>query len=400
VGTVERVVVVGAGIAGLLAARRLATAGLDVTVLEARDRVGGRLWSPSLANGEVVEMGGEWITTSQRAVIHVADELGLSLIDTGIDFVSRDPVGGAPIPAAEHERLRELLARRIEEIGPEALEAMTAAKLVGSLGEQGPAMAVLRSRLAGTAGLPLDEVSAAEIGEAFGIGDSGRYVRVEGGNDRLAKRMAQGLDVRLGDSVTAVRQTRTGVTVASEVGALSADRVVVAIPIGVIATVDYEPSLPPDVLEAVRSISMGAGAKVAVATSDEPELFRRQEPDFPAWYWTGSAGERVRHAVTGFAGTREGVDRLLSDPLSNLRKAAPETELSGPVLAHDWSNDVNAGGCYTAIAPGHRRLLNVFVRPWGRLVWAGEHVNGSGTIEGAILSGEAAARSVLAAPVS
>jgi monoamine oxidase len=242
-------------------------------------------------------------------------------------------------------------------------------------------------------------VSAAEIGEAFGIGDSGRYVRVQGGNDRLAKEIAEGLDVRLGDSVAAVRQTRAGVTVESESGTVTADSVVMAIPLGVIVAVDYEPSLPPDVLEAARTVSMGVGAKVTVATSDDPGLFRRQEPDFPAWYWTGSAGGRVRRAVTGFAGTREGVDRLLSDPLSNLRKAAPETEMSGPVLTHDWSVDVYAG-CYSAIAPGHRRLLEAFGRPWGRLVWAGEHVKGSGTIEGAILSGDAAARSVLTALVS
>ena len=99
-----QVVVVGAGVAGMVAARRLTDEGLDVVVLEARDRVGGRLWSHRLPNGEIVELGGEWISTEQSAVTSLAGELGLGLIDTGIDFVSRDPVGGPPIPAAGHSR--------------------------------------------------------------------------------------------------------------------------------------------------------------------------------------------------------------------------------------------------------------------------------------------------------
>lgn len=400
VGNVPRVVVVGAGLAGLVAARRLKSAGLDVVLLESRDRVGGRVWSPRLGNGEVVEMGGEWITTSQRAVVALAEELGISLIDTGMDFISRDPVGGAPIPAADHVRLNEELDRRMREIGPEALEAITAESLLDSLDQDGPAMTVLRSRLAGTAGVPLDLVSAAEIGAAFGIGDSGAYVRVEGGNDRLAQQMAEDLDVRLGEPVLSIRETRDGVTVEGNRERISADRVVVAVPLGVLAAIDFEPSLPPDVVEAIGGVSMGIGAKVAAATSGDPGLFRRQEAGFPAWYWTGRAGERVRRAVTGFAGTREGVDLLLADPLGNLQRAASEVEMSGPVLVHDWSLDIHAGGSYSAIAPGQRRLLEAFNRPWGHIVWAGEHVNGSGTIDGAILSGEAAARSVMTAQVS
>jgi monoamine oxidase len=61
----------------------------------------------------------------------------------------------------------------------------------------------------------------------------------------------------------------------------------------------------------------------------------------------------------------------------------------------DWGSDLFAGGCYSVIGPGQRRLLDVLSRPWGRLFLAGEHVDGSGTIEGAMLSGERAAQSVL-----
>ncbi|MGH8948400.1 MAG: flavin monoamine oxidase family protein [Acidimicrobiia bacterium] len=109
----REMIVVGAGVAGLVAARRLADRGIDVLVLEARSRVGGRLWSHRMANGEIVELGGEWISTTQTAVIGLASELGLGLIDTGMDFISRDPVGGPPIAIEEHARLARLLDERM-----------------------------------------------------------------------------------------------------------------------------------------------------------------------------------------------------------------------------------------------------------------------------------------------
>ncbi len=209
----RQVIVVGAGVAGLVAARRLADRGLDVMVMEARDRVGGRLWSHRLPNDEVVELGGEWISTAQEAVMGLAGELALGLVDTGMDFISRDPLDGSPIPVEEHERLAALLAARMSEIGPDALSSMSAATLLEGLGETGAAMDVLRSRLEGTAGASLHLMAAAEIGEEFGIGDQGSYVRVEGGNDRLARELTHGLDLQVGKRVTSIRQTGDSVSV-------------------------------------------------------------------------------------------------------------------------------------------------------------------------------------------
>jgi monoamine oxidase len=262
-------------------------------------------------------------------------------------------------------------------------------------------MDVLRSRLQGTSGVELDRIAAAEIGEEFGIGDEGSYVRIEGGNDKLVRTLATGLDVRYGCSVDTIRQQDHEVDVGAGLEMHVASAVVLAVPLGVLRHLRFEPALPATVGSVISSLRMGTGAKVAIATEDPPESFRRQDMDIPAWYWTGDGpGGAVRKAITGFAGSEIGVKSLLADPMTRLSRAAPESALIGEPVIADWASDPLAGGCYSVIGPGQRATLTALAAPFGRVHLAGEHVNGSGTIEGAILSGEAAARSVIGALVS
>jgi len=396
----RQVIVVGAGVAGLVAARRLSDRGLDVMVLEARDRVGGRLWSHRMPNGEIVELGGEWISTSQKAVTSLADELGLGLIDTGMDFISRDPIDGPPIASAEHARLARLLSDRMAAVGPARLSAMSAQDLLDGLGESGPAMSILRSRLQGTAGAPLESIAAAEIGEEFGIGDQGSYVRVDGGNDRLATALTPGLDVRLRIEVTCVRQTSRNVTVGTAHEDFTTLALVLAVPLGVLKRLRFEPELPAEVASVIRTTRMGVGLKVAIGTADPPPMFRRQDTDIPAWYWTalGPSGS-VRRAVTGFAGSEQGVIPLRENVLARLGAAASDVVFDGAPVVADWGSDPLAGGCYSLIGPRQRPMLEALSKPLGRVILAGEHVNGTGTIDGAIRSGEHAAALAVSALV-
>jgi len=388
----RQVIVVGAGVAGLVAARRLADRGIDVLVLEARDRVGGRLWSHHMPNDEIVELGGEWISTTQTAVMGLANRLGLELIDTGMDFISRDPVGGPTIAVEEHERLARLLADRMLEIGPLRLSSMSAEEVLDGIGDTGPAASILRSRLQGTAGAALGSIAAAEIGEEFGIGDDGSYVRIDGGNDRLATALVPGLDVRLDLEAISIRQTAQDVTVETVDEAFFASAVVLAIPLGVLKRLRFDPQLPDEVSQVLGSLRMGVGIKIAMATAEPPPMFRRQDTDMPAWYWTGlGRSGSVRRAVTGFAGSEAGVAPLRANVMFRLARAAPEAIFDGAPVVADWGSDPMAGGCYSLVGPGQRATLEVLSRPAGRVFFAGEHVNGSGTIDGAIRSGDFAA---------
>jgi monoamine oxidase len=91
------------------------------------------------------------------------------------------------------------------------------------------------------------------------------------------------------------------------------------------------------------------------------------------------------------------VAALVTEAGVRLARSAPEASLTGEPVVVDWSTDPLAGGCYSVVGPGQRRLLERLSRPWGRLFLAGEHVNGSGTIEGAIMSGEEVVRRLIGA---
>src|SRR6187200_2272472 len=108
--TSRTVLVVGAGFAGLSAATELHDQGYDVRVLEARERVGGRVWSATLANGAIVELGAEWIMADDHAVQETAARFELDLVETGASYGRREPWG--PGAASLDDQLRFLDAAR------------------------------------------------------------------------------------------------------------------------------------------------------------------------------------------------------------------------------------------------------------------------------------------------
>jgi len=206
---------------------------------------------------------------------------------------------------------------------------MTAAEALDKMADGTAAYHVLRSRLEGTMGAPLEEVAASEIGPDYGFGEH-TYFRIAGGNDSLAAVLAEDLEISFGSQVLAVAQRGKRVVLATSAAEFEADAVVVAVPLPVLQRLDLDPAPPPPVLAALSELRMGSAAKVAIATKTAPSLFRRQDTDIPAWYWTGlTAGGSIRNAVTGFAGSGPGVKALMSDPVGRLGRAVPEVGLVG-----------------------------------------------------------------------
>jgi monoamine oxidase len=388
------VIVVGAGLAGLTAADRLTRNGWQVTVLEARDRVGGRVWSATLENGSVAELGGEWIHQGDRGVFSLAARFGLGLSSTGIEFTQRDPIEGPPVSASIHQELLEELHALFARLTADERERLSVGEFLKAIEGHPLAMAVLRSRLEGSAAVPLDRVGVEELEGSFGIG-SGHTYRMDGGNQQLARSLAAGLDdVRLATPVLAVHHSATGVAVTDHRGdRVMADAVIIAVPLPNLRQMQIEPALPGPLATTIDLLEMGTAAKLIQQVAADSPRFALQSIERPVWFWT--TGTPSGSTVSSFAGTAEAVEGLMvGDEWGELlRRAMPDRSFAGDPLVVDWGADQWSQGCYSALGPGQRRLLCNFDRPPLRIEFAGEHVNGSGTIEGAVQSGiRAAAR--------
>jgi monoamine oxidase len=399
------VVVVGAGYAGLAAARDLEEAGLSVVVLEARTRVGGRARTVRLENGAIAELGGEWVFEGYEEIVALAGRFGLPLVPTGVDFSRREPAG----PGASLERQDALLAAaaaRLDVLTPEERDRRSLGSFLDGLaGDRGAATAI-RARCQGTCAVPLERValsSAADLLRPEGAGPSRRFADGAGAlAEAIAGRLA---DVRTGRTVRRVEHRAGGVRVgiAEESEELEAGAAVVAVPLPCLRSLVVDPGPPEDVVAAIDALEMGVASKLVAALADEPEPVTRQSVEGPFWWWTARGEDgRARRCVTAFAGSPDAQAAVSSwGPAGWLaRVSAHDRGLRVPGrgrVVHWGREDALAGGAYSAIPPGAPPLLPALERPFGRVVLAGEHTAGlrwHGTLEGALRSGRRAAAAV------
>ena len=397
------VVVVGAGLAGLAAARDIVDRGVEVLVVEARERVGGRVWSATLANRAVVELGGEWIAEHDEAVFALARRFDVPAVDTGVDFRHRDAKG---LTAAEQRAFLAEAGRALESI--DDLFGVSLGALLDRIPGTEAQRAALRMRLQGTSALDVGQVTAriVEADRAFSTG-GGRYFRLGRGNQHLATEIAYSLpDVRLGWAVDAVVDDGVdGVTVRSGPHEVRSRAAVVAVPAPIAARLRYEPALPPELATALRELPMGLASKLAVATKGKPTRRTLQSMELPMWCWVANGrGDEPRRCVASFAGSSVAQEALgvasgrVGPWLERLRAMNPDLELVGEPLWYAWGDDPFTVGAYSAWDDRSWDRHDVFRMPAGRVVFAGEHTAGPkhyATMEGAVRSGLRAAAQVL-----
>jgi monoamine oxidase len=393
--------VIGAGLAGLSAADALGTAGWDVTVLEARDRVGGRTWTATAANGALVERGAEWVEDEHVHLLGLCRRFAIPLARAGMSYHDRRPLG---VGAVTHDDLvagRQAVRELLEELGDRASD-MTVHDALELLDVSDGVRVSFSARVQCTSGTPVDELAATHLSMLARAPDEADSLRIGTGSDAPARALADALGerIRLGAAVTAIAVDEGGARASAGGVEHAADRLVLAVPLPILREAPFAGLLPPAVAEQIGLLSVAHAAKIAIPLTSPAAPGAHLDVYRDAWMWTanGVDGE-LRPVLTGFVGSLPMIERLGVDDgpatwAERVGEIRPDTPLDdGAAEVFTWHDDPFARGVYTAVPPGARPDLQVLRRAHGSLVVAGEFADDawSGYMEGAIRSGLRAA---------
>ena len=430
------VIVAGAGLGGLAAARDLEADGARVTVVEARDRVGGRVHTirDGFKYRQHAEGGADLIEGEQDLVRELAKDVGLEpvrILRRGFGYYGPDSRGRRRIrtgPTAFWEigrRLRQeidehcLAGQRWDSAVGHRLVRQSVAAWLDANGAE-PA---LKAGMRGLRNFFLadpEDLSLIALVEVFTSGDvpgSGELFRIPGGNDRLPKAIARRLRGRLllDTRVRRVRQTADGLRVGIErrgrLEELRGNYCVMALPATTARDVQFTPTLPEPQQRAIATLKYGAATRVLLQFATpfwrRPHRPRAFGTDLPTGaLWDASEGQKGRAAILSLlAGGRASAQVRgvmasggMEGVVDQLRwLGVPSPVISSRVIS--WEDDPWVRGGYAYFDPGFDPDLHMWLsRPAGRVLFAGEHTSAEwqGYMNGAIESGKRAAAEVRA----
>lgn len=445
-----KVVVVGAGIAGLTTAYRLHQKGVDVHVYEARNRVGGRVFTVRIGEN-IAELGGQNVTDGGEAenLQRLIEELDLELTGNKVDLNHSYFTGEKFIPIqqllASIKLDPEILKNQLDDLSQKSRNMREV--LNGLLEEEDPLYKTMAVRLAAYEGAPIDKLSSCYANTLYhmllggisaahqGSGEEINHVNlvsVKGGNAVLSEKMAQTLGdrIHLNKPLKKIAKDADGsfLLTFQDDQKIQADLLVLAIPCSIFEAIVFEGDiLPSERLEAIKNVQYGTNAKIMVPfpippskgtaiINDRSANFFDADCSILTMYYTGEASvfttDTIEHTYNQ---NRTMMEMGFKDACPPLIPPVFAKDLSfatyeGPV-GYSWPNDPYAKGSYSCIAPGQETVFTALKEERGEVVktlfapidqklyFAGEHasilMDFPGTMEGACESGERAARMIL-----
>jgi len=441
----KTVTVIGAGLAGLSAAFDLQRAGRKVTVLEARNRVGGRVYSVrSFARGQVAEAGGEYIDAHHTRMQALAKQFNIKLGLSGswqsqssdwacfegkAGRVSDREIWGFDL-TEEIERGWEAMAELSKNISDpyqpqaareaERLDALSAADWIQALDVHPITKKYFITHIRSEYTCEPERFSLLDLCRNakmyYSTTERLPSSRVIGGNDLIPRALADVLkDVRLNSAVKAIRVSPDGVAVSYQQGdsylTIDSAFAILAIPLTTARLIEFDPPLPAAHARLVQEISYGAVTKVMIQYRkrfwNEIGWNGRIGSDLPigyAWHATSHL-ESEDGILTVYTGGEPGVKLSALSDEARMRVAAGELEKLFPgssgLIEHTetmaWINEPFTRASYMALAPGDvLKHWKTLFEPAGRLFFAGEHATAiQGFMEGAVESGQRAAANII-----
>jgi monoamine oxidase len=428
----KSVVVVGAGMSGLGAARKLADAGFTVTVVEARARLGGRVHTDTTsAPGVALDLGASWIhgASKNNPLVDLAKRAGAST--KAFTLSGRAYwASGVELSAAEEARQDALLAKMENGVAKRQNSNKDASLLASARAAVGYEQLSARDRQLVdfniNSNYEQEYSGAASDMSTWWFDNDEAYPGADAvftnaaGYSALPAFLAQGLDVRFGHVVTSVSESAGSVTVAGANFSLSADHVVVTLPLGVLksGSVRFSPALSSAKQQAISKLGVGLLDKVALVFD---HVFWREQDDWieflgdaePRWQfseWVSlkrATGKNVLMAFNAANAAKQleqsSDAELVAQAMAALRKIYGAGVPNNPVrsVVTRWSADPFARGSYSFNALGSSPSMRTALAATSgkRVLFAGEacHNQHSGTVHGAYETGLAAATKLIKA---
>jgi monoamine oxidase len=425
------VVVVGAGIAGLAAARALAEKGMRVVVVEARERVGGRVLSVPVQGG-AVELGAEFVHGRAPELWSLMEEAGVQTVERG-GVMLREGEGGLGEDDDAGDEMFAPLAELEDDKGPD----VPFAQWLETSDVQPWARVALTGYVEGFNAADAGRIGVRALGaqqKAEDAIEGDRAWHVHGGYAQLAAFLAEraaaaGAELRMGCTLQRMAWRAGAVTCATSAGDLHARRAVITLPLGVLHRVNQAGGIrmepEPAAVAQARRLAMGHATRFTLRFRDrwwrtsalaERDALERMSFLFtptrmpPVW-WTSGGESEVFPSLTGWVGgpRAEALEGLTSEELG--RRACetlagvfdlPAERIRASLLethTHDWAADPFSCGAYSYVPAGALDAPEAMSQPEeGTLYFAGEHTDVTGhwgTVHAALRSGMRAAEQVL-----